>query len=68
MEALKRLTGGKLLPRRRLRDMSQAVAYLVGDDSGLGFGLVMWFQSRLALYAGDFILIYQGKSSNFREG
>ena len=47
LEALKHLTERELPPRRRLKAMRQAVAYLMGDASGLGFGLVMWYQSRL---------------------
>ena len=48
--------------------MKQAVAYLMGDASGLGFGLVMGYQSRLVLGEGEFNPLYQGISLSFIEG
>ena len=68
LKELKRLTEGKVPPRRRMRSMRQAVSYLVGDASGLGFGSVMWYQSRLVSESGEFTPLYQGRYSNFREG
>ena len=38
------------------------------DASGLGFGSVMWSQSRIVSEAGEFNSLYQGRSLNFREG
>ena len=52
---------------RQLRAVRQAVAYLMGDASGLGFGLVMWRQRILASESGEFCTFYQGRQSNFRE-
>ena len=37
LEALKRLTEGEVPPRRRMKDMRQAVDYLMEYASGLGF-------------------------------
>ena len=62
------LTEGELPPRQRLRAMRQAVAYLIGDVSGLGFGSFMWSQSRLVSEVGEFTPLYQGISSNSIEG
>ena len=42
--ALGRLTEYQAPPRRQLRVQRQSVAYLMGDTSGLGFGLVLWCQ------------------------
>ena len=36
-------------PGRHLRSGRQAVTYLMGDASGLRFGLVLWGQRRLTL-------------------
>ena len=55
-------------PRRCLRAMRQVVTYLIGDASELGFGLVMWSQSRLVSEAGEFNPLYQGRYSNFGAG
>ena len=68
LEALKLLTEGEVYPRRCLRVMRQAVAYLMVDASGLGFGSVMWSQRRLVLEAGYFTPLYQGISYNYRRG
>ena len=68
LEALKRLIEVEVPPSRCLRAMWQAVAYMMGDASGLGFGSVMWSQSRLVLETREFTPLYQGRSSNFREG
>ena len=62
LEALKRLTEGEVPYRRRLRSMSQVVAYLMGDASLLGLGLVMWSQRMVVLDAGEFTILYQGIS------
>ena len=40
----------------------------MGDASGLGFVSFMWSQTRLVLESGGFNPLYQGRSSNFREG
>ena len=55
-------------PWRQLREQRQAVAYLMGDASGLGFGLVLWGQGKIVSESGEFTPLYQGKSSKFREG
>ena len=47
--ALGRLTGDLTPPRRELRAKRQDVAYLMGDTSGLGFGLALWGQGKLVL-------------------
>ena len=62
LEALKRLTEGEVPYRRRLRSMSQVVAYLMGDASLLGLGSVMWSQRMVVLDAGEFTILYQGIS------
>ena len=68
LDALKRLVEGEVPPRQRLRDTRKAIAYLMGDAIGLGFVLVMWSKIRLILEAVEFAPLYQGRSSNFREG
>ena len=68
LEALKLLTEGGARHRRHLRAIRKDLSYLIGDASGLGFGSVMWSQSRLVSGAGDFNPLYQGISLNFREG
>ena len=45
--ALGRLNEDLILPQRQLRAQRQSVAYLMGDASGLGFGLVVWSQGKL---------------------
>ena len=67
-KALKRLVEGGVTYRMWLRSMRQAVAYLMEDASGLGGVLVVLSQSRLVLEAVEFTPLYQGRSSNFREG
>ena len=66
--ALGRLTEYLTLPRRQLRSQIQAVAYLMVDASGLGFGLMIWGEEKLVLESGEFTPLYQGISSNFIEG
>ena len=39
--SLGRLTEDQTSPQRQLRAQRQDVAYLMGDDSGLGFGSVL---------------------------
>ena len=45
--ALGRLKKKKLPPRRHLTVQRQALAYLMGDASGVGFGSVLWGQGRI---------------------
>ena len=52
LEALGRLTNDRKPPRRKIRSKRQAVAYLMGDASGLGFGLILWVQTMLVLELG----------------
>ena len=66
--ALGRLTEDQAPLQRQLRAQRQAVAYLMGDKSGLEFGLVLWGQGRLVSESGEFTSLYQGRSSNFRKG
>ena len=66
--ALGRLTKEKLRPQRHLTVQIQALAYLMGDARGVGFGYVLWGQGRIISYSGEFTLLYQGRSSNFQEG
>ena len=40
----------------------------MGDASGLGFESVLWGQGKLVSESGEFTSLYQGISSNFREG
>ena len=66
--ALGRLTEDLTPPHRQLRAQIQAVAYIMGDSSGLGFGFVLWSQWKLIYESGEFTSLYQGISSNFQEG
>ena len=45
--ALKILTASKDPPVRHLRDRAQAVAYLMGDTSGNGFGYLLWIEGMI---------------------
>ena len=63
--ALGRLTENQKPPRIQLRAHRQAVAYLMGDASGLGFGLVLCGQGKLVSESGEFTILYQGRLSNF---
>ena len=67
LDALKHLTEGVRPPRLQLRSMSQAVAYLMGEASILGFGSVMWSQRRLVSEAGYFTPMYHGIYLDFIE-
>ena len=67
LEELKRLIEVEVTPRQKMRVMIQAVAYLMLDSRGLGFGLVVWSQSRLLLEAREFTLLYQVRFLNFIE-
>ena len=60
-----RLTEDQEPPWRQLMTQRQAVAYLMGYASGLGFGSVLWVQGKLVSESGEFIPLYQGRSSNF---
>ena len=51
-----------------MRAQRQTVAYLMGDDSALGFGLVIWGQGKMVSKSGEFTPLYQGRSSHFVEG
>ena len=66
--ALGRITEYQSPPWRQLSLQRQAVAYLMVDASGLGFGLVLWSQEQLVSESGKFTPLYQGRSSNFLEG
>ena len=44
-----RLKKGKVTPRRNLTVQRQALAYLMGNDSGAGFGSMLWGQGRMIL-------------------
>ena len=46
----------------------QSVAYLVGEDSGIGFGSVLWGEGKLVSVSGDFYPLYPVRLSNFRDG
>ena len=50
--ALGMLTKGKVPPRRHLTMKRQALAYLMGDASGVGFGYVLWGHGRNISYLG----------------
>ena len=41
--------------------------YLMGYASGLGFDLVLWFQTKLVLEAREFTPLYKGGPSDFRD-
>ena len=66
--ALRRLTEAMKTPRRQICAGRQAVAYLMGDDIGIGFGSVLWGQRILASESGEVCPLYQGRLSNFQEG
>ena len=63
-----RLKKGKVTPQRKLTVQRQALAYLMGNASGVGFGYMLWGQGIMILSSGEFTLLYQGRSSNVREG
>lgn len=44
--ALGRLIKYQVPPQRQWRVQRQAVAYLIGDASGSGFGSVLWWQGK----------------------
>ena len=46
----------------------QAVTYLMSGACVFGFSYVLWGQGRLSPESGEFCTLYQGSSSNFREG
>ena len=50
--ALGRLTDDQAPTRRQLRAQIQAVAYLMGYASGLGFGVVLWVQGEMVSESG----------------
>ena len=56
--ALGRLTEDQTPPQRQLRAQRQADAYIMGDASGLGFGLVLWGQGKLVSESGEFNPLY----------
>ena len=43
-----------------MRATRQAVAYLMGNSSGLGFRSVIWSQIRLVSEVGEFTPLYKG--------
>ena len=45
----------------------QSVDYLMGDAGGLGFGSVLWGQSRLVLESGEFCPLYHLIPSKFQD-
>ena len=67
IDALKHLEYGERPSRRQMRAMRQVVDYLMGDSSGMGFGSIMWYQSRLVSEAVEFTPMYQVRTLNFRE-
>ena len=50
--ALVRLTEDQPPLRIKLRAQIQAVAYIMGDVSGLGFGTVLWGEGKLVSESG----------------
>ena len=66
--ALGRLTEDQAPLQRQLRAQRQSVSYLMGDTSGVEFGLVLWGQGRLVSESGEFTSLYQGRFSNFQKG
>ena len=58
--ALGMLTEAINAPQRQIREGRQALDYVMSDASGLGFGLVLWGQRRLASYSGEICPLYQG--------
>ena len=50
--ALARLTEDQAPLRRQLRAQIQAVAYIMGDVSGLGFGTVLWGEGKFVSESG----------------
>ena len=66
--ALVRLTEDQAPICRQLRAQIQAVAYIMGDVSGLGFGTVLWGEGKFVSESGEFTPLYQGRSSSFQEG
>ena len=56
--ALGRLTEDQAQPRKKLRVQRQAVAYLIGYASGLGFGSVLLGQGKLVSESGEFTPLY----------
>ena len=52
--ALERLTEYQELLQIQLREQRQAVTYLMGYASGLGFGTVIWGQGKLVSESGGF--------------
>ena len=63
--SLRRLTEDLTPSRRQLMLQRQAVSYLMGDTSGLGFVLVLWSQGKLVSKSGKFTPLYQWRSSYF---
>ena len=55
-------------PRRQIISGRQDVAYFMGGDSGLGFGSVMWGQSKNFSESGEFPPLYQGSLSKIWGG
>ena len=50
--ALARLNEDQAPLRRQLRAQIQAVAYIMGDVSGLGFGTVLWGEGNVFSESG----------------
>ena len=66
--ALGRLTEMINSTRRQLREGRYVAAYLMGDASELGFGLVLWGQRILALESGSSApCIREGRQNSERE-
>ena len=68
LDSLGRFTDAVKPPRSKLRAGRHALAYLMGDTSGLGFGFFIWGQGILSSELGDFYPLYHVIPSNFREG
>lgn len=67
LKALSELTASESPPRRPYQSMTQAVAYLLGDASGGGFGSALLAKEELDYEAGEWREMYRGQSSNWRE-
>lgn len=67
LEALERLTASETPPRRPYRAKARAVAYLLGDASGGGFGSALLVKEKVDVESGEWREMYRGRTSNWRE-
>ena len=61
------MTASKETPVRHIRYRAREVDYLMDDASGKEFGSALWREDMTEFESGEFTIIYQGTSSNFRE-